>query len=879
MNEKTDITIKGLHCVDCVKKVEQGLSSCPGVGTLNLSISTGKLHIEYDSSRITLDEIHAKIKSLGHEVLEEEIEEEENLFSLENRGFVFTVISGIAFFSGLLLEHVPGRFVSNPLLLEPAYFYDIHLSGVIFFIAMTFGGFHRFKSAISGLRNGVFVIDSLMLIGAIGAVLIGEFAEGGAVLFLFALAELLENYSVDRSRRSLRELVGLKPGTIFLKKDDDLVEVAADEVKVGDIALVRPGERIGVDGEVVKGSSTVNQAPITGESMPIDKDPGDTVFAGTINQDGRLEIQVEKEAKDSALARIIQMVESAEEHKAETERFVDRFSKYFTPSVVIMAIMVASVPPFLLGQSFETWFYKALLLLLISCPCALALSTPISIVSGITSGARQGILFKGGAHLERLEEIGTFAFDKTGTLTEGKPAVTDVVPLNGYSRSEILSIAASLESLSKHPLGKAIVEQADREQVTKEEVTELLEKAGKGIEGVIHQERYIVGSERLFESHALKVLEAEEEEGKGEKRKEEEVGEKDEENDGGSQLSRLEDQAKTAVIVGKPGEIMGVIGIADRIRDGAKEMVRDLRELGIARIVMVTGDNERTGRAVAREIGIDDYYAELLPEDKVAVIEKLKKTSPPVGVAMVGDGVNDAPALVTADLGIAMGAAGSDTALEVADIALMDEELSKIPVLLSLGRKTMSVIKQNIVFAIGVKLIFAILVFPGYVTLWMAVAVGDMGVSLGVIANALRLTSRDKDQSFENVQVRDYSKETDKEAMKTNVGSCDSPVCTDGCCSGEMEGGRGEKEKEEQMEDKEGQANAGVHTCHDACCGEPLTEKVRDEENEGEEQVGEKVEKEIEGRIEEMEEKKEHMEEKVEKEAGGCGCGCSHDHE
>jgi len=839
MTEKTEITIKGLHCVDCVKKVEKGLSSPHGVRDLHLNFTTGKLNIEYESSETSLDEIYAKIRSLGHEVLEEEMEEEENLFTLSNGRFVLTLISGISLFTGLLLEHVLEQFVTDPLLFESVYFYDIHASGILFFIAMLSGGYLSLRNAIVGLMNKVFVIDSLMLIGAIGAVLLGEFSEGGAVLFLFSLAGLLEDYSVDRSRRSLRELVGLKPGAVFLKKNGGIEEVSADEVRVGDIALVRPGERIGVDGIVVEGCSMVNQAPITGESMPLDKDPGDRVFTGTINQDGRLEIRVEKEAKDSALARIIQMVESAEEHKAETERFVNRFSKYFTPSVVIMAIFVATVPALLLGQSFGDWFYKALLLLIISCPCALAISTPISIVSGITNGAKKGILFKGGAHLEKLERIDTFAFDKTGTLTEGKPAVTDVIPLNGHTRTEIITTAASLESLSKHPLGNAIVELAHQERMTMEPVTDLHEKTGKGIEGMIHGERFMVGSSRLFQPSALNTLE--------------------EPDNGGSVLSRLEDQAKTAVIVGRPGEVMGVIGITDRIRNGAKKMVQNLRELGIIHIVMVTGDNERTGRAVAREVGIDEYYTELLPEAKVEVIEKLMQRSSmststtgqnrekgkkqerrESGVAMVGDGVNDAPALVTADIGIAMGAAGSDTALEVADIALMDEELSKLPTLLTLGRKTMAIIKQNIVLAIGVKLLFAILVFPGYVTLWMAVAIGDMGVSLAVISNALRLTRSDKDPGSEMVKEsadREFARETDIEHSGVAggiTGACSESVCTAGCCGGD-ENGEKEHPERDQVEQslaaqsQEEHRQEGVHghvgeevkgdECHDACCG------------------------------------------------------------
>ena len=850
MMEKADISIKGLHCVDCVTKVERGLSSSPGVLDVNLNFTSGKLHVEYDSSQITLNGIHARIRSLGHEVLDEEMEGVGSVFTLKNRVFVFTVISGCALFAGLLLEHALDRFVTDPAIMGSDAFHDIRLSGFLSIAAMVFGGFHISRSAISGLRNKVFVIDSLMITGAVGAVLLGELAEGGAVLFLFSLAGLLENYSVDRSRRSLRELVGLKPGSVVVKREGELREVLVEEVRIGDVAVVRPGERIGVDGIVSDGCSSVNQAPITGESMPVEKDSGHRVFAGTMNLDGRLEIRVDKDATDSALARIIQMVESAEEHKAETERFVDRFSKYFTPSVIVMAVFVATVPALLLDQPFEDWFYKALLLLIISCPCALALSTPISIVSGITTGAKHGILFKGGVYLEKLEEIDTFAFDKTGTLTEGRPSVTDVIPLNGHSREEVLSMAASLESLSKHPLGTAIVSTAGEERVKLEPVTDLKEIPGKGIEGTVHGEQIIVGSSRLFDKESLRIS------GDGES--------------GVDVLSRLEDQAKTAVIVGGPEKIMGVIGISDRIRVEAREMVKDLREQGIGRIVMITGDNERTAHAVAREIGIREYHAELLPGEKVELIERLKgirgsdeegsemggkpagdlnlKTRVKIslrkrlkislrkrlkirllmnkktqgGVAMVGDGVNDAPALVTADLGIAMGVAGSDTAMEVADIALMDEDLSRLPELLSLGRRTMSVIRQNIVLAIGVKLVFAILVFPGLVTLWMAVAIGDMGVSLAVIANALRLTrSENGGEGNLGIDGRSSGKTKEKGGSVKGAddhGMCDASAsgsisaCSEGCCGGDgrKDGGTGTEDGESVPMKDSG--------CDDDCC-------------------------------------------------------------
>jgi Cd2+/Zn2+-exporting ATPase len=705
MIEKKELRIKGLHCADCVDKIEKTMKPIKGIHYIKLSFATSKMEVQYEPKNISLDEIHSKIKSLGYDILEEEMEEEK-IISLENFEFLFAIISGAALFSGLLVSFL----TSDPMIFK--FYYDILLSDIIFTVAIVFGGYYVSKRAISGLLNRTFVIDSLMIIGALGAVLIDAFAEGAAVLFLFSIAELLEDYSVERSRRSFKELVNLTPKVASVKRGEIYVQIPIDEIKIGDIVLVKSGERIGVDGLVITGHSSVDQAPITGESLPVSKKVGDSVFTGTINQEGRLEVKAQKEAKDSTLAKIVELVESAEDEKAETERFIDRFARYYTPSVVVFAVCVAVIPPFIFQQSFEVWFYKALLLLLISCPCALALSTPISIVSGITSGAKNGALFKGGVYIEKLAKIDTFAFDKTGTLTEGKPVVTDVITFNDHSRKELLSIASSLECLSEHPLGKAIVELAEKEGLPMECVEDFTAITGKGVTGRIDAHNYIVGSMKLFDPKVISEIDG--------------------------TLTKLEDEAKTIVIIGKRDEVAGVIGISDKIRSDSKAMIESLHKSGIKRTVMITGDNKRTAKAVASKIGIDEYYAELLPEQKVSILKKIGGGNKKV--AMVGDGVNDAPALATADLGIAMGVAGSDTALEVADIALMNDDLSKVPYLLKLGKKTMAVVKQNIIMAIGIKLLFAILVFPGLVTLWMAVAIGDMGVSLGVIFNALRLS-------------------------------------------------------------------------------------------------------------------------------------------
>lgn len=698
--------IKLLHCASCAGNIEENMLAVDGIKDIKINYTSGTLKVWYDPSKLNLTSIKAKLDKLGLQILESEVESGK-IVSIKNREFVFALISGIALFTGLGFLFL----TSDPVVLD--LYYRFNISELFFAAAMIFGGYHVAKSSIKGLLNKRFVIDSLMLIGAAGAVLIGEFAEGAAVLFLFSLAELLEDYSVERSRNSLRELLDLTPKTVRKKKGKSFHKVPVDEVEVDDIIRVKPGERIGADGVCVLGESSVNQAPITGEFMPVSKCAGDDVFAGTINQHGLMDVKVTRSAKDSTLAKIIALVEAAEEQKAPTERFIDRFAKYYTPAVLLLAVSVVVIPVGIFKLSFDVWFYKALLLLLISCPCALALSTPIAMASGITSGARNGVLFKGGVNLEKLARVDTFAFDKTGTLTEGRPAVTESIHGRFASKKELIGIAAGLEKHSSHPLGKAVVELAIEKKIKPKGVKEFKSIPGKGIKGRIGNKTYFAGSKLLFDSKTLSGWE--------------------------KTISRLESTGQTLVIVGMKSNIIGVIGISDKIRDGADQAVKDLGRLGIKRTVMITGDNKGTARSVAEKIGIDEYHGELLPGQKVEFVRKMvngKRT-----VAMVGDGINDAPALASAELGIAMGAAGSDTAMEVADIALMDDDIRKVPYLVSLGRKTMEVVKQNIALAIGIKLLFAILVFPGLVTLWMAVAIGDMGVSLGVILNAFRLST------------------------------------------------------------------------------------------------------------------------------------------
>ena len=541
MIKNSSIKIEGLHCADCVHKIEKSLSKSRGVHNLHLSFATGQLNVTYDPKQVSLPQLRKKVEDLGYEVLEYEVANN-RLVSIHNTRFVSITLSGIVFTLGLLF------LFSNINPRIPVLGYQFLMSDLLFVAAMVFGGYYVLKQAIGELLAREFAIEFLMVVAAVGAVLIGALPEAAAILFLFSVAELLESYAVERSRRSINSLISLTPKTVRLRKGARIVEVPVGRVRPTDVAVVRSGQYIGVDGTVLKGSSTVDQATITGEAMPVTKKAGDTVFAGTLNQEGTLDIKVTKRARDTTLAKIIKLVESAESNKAPTERFVDRFAKYYTPAVLLLAVMVVLVPTFIFHQPIEVWFYKALLLILISCPCALAISTPVAIVSAITSGAKNGVLFKGGVHIEDAAKLDTIAFDKTGTLTTGKPVVTDIVPLKGHSKKALLQLAASLECLSKHPLGDALVKHAEKYGVHTECVDEFKTVVGKGVHGSINGTTYYVGGKSLFDKKAVKGLD--------------------------KYFSRLALEAKTVVLIGTKNEIIGIIAFADQVRETGKAMVK-----------------------------------------------------------------------------------------------------------------------------------------------------------------------------------------------------------------------------------------------------------------------------------------------------------------
>jgi Cd2+/Zn2+-exporting ATPase len=564
--------------------------------------------------------------------------------------------------------------------------------------------------AARGLRPDM---NLLMTVAVAGAVAIGEWFEAATVAFLFALSLALESWSVARARRAIAALLDLAPPVVRLARaDGSEADVPVVEVRPGDRFIVPAGERIALDGRVVAGTSAVNQAPITGESVPVEKEPGAEVFAGAINGEGTLTVEATKAAHDTMLARIIHMVEEAHARRAPSEQWVERFARVYTPAVMALALLVFLGPPLALGGAWEDWFYRALILLVIACPCALVISTPVSIVAALASSACAGVLVKGGAYIELPARLKAIAMDKTGTVTRAEPAVTEVIPFGNHTEAELLSRAAALEARSTHPLARAILRHAEQKRVAPAPAADVQVLPGKGLTGIFGGEAFWLGSHRY-------------------------VAERGQDNPEVARRARdLEADGKTVIAVGNPRHVCGLIAVADTIRPEARQIVRQLHAAGVAKVVMLTGDNRTTADAIARDLGIDEVHAELLPEDKVKKVEELVAR---YGiVAMVGDGVNDAPALARASLGIAMGAIGSDAAIETADVALMTDDISKLPWLVRHAKRTLATIRQNIVFSLGVKAAFMVLTFAGFATLWGAIA-ADVGASLLVVANALRL--------------------------------------------------------------------------------------------------------------------------------------------
>jgi Cd2+/Zn2+-exporting ATPase len=693
-------SIPDMDCPEEYKPIHAKLSSLPGVYDVIPDYVARTLRVIHDAGKVHTDTICETIERTGFEARFVERGQAPPSSPVRRRKLVMTVVSGIFFGAGLLLWAFG----------SPAAY--SRYSTVLYLAAILSGGAYIARGAFYSARNLSFDMNFLMTVAVIGASAIGEWAEGAATVFLFSIALLLESYSMERATNAIRSLMNLAPETAALVTGEGEKEVPVEDVAIDQTVMVRPGEKVPMDGLVIGGASEVDQSPITGESAPVRKELGSKVFAGTYNRQGVLEIKVTREAGDSTLSRIVSLVEEAQGKRAATQTFIDRFASIYTPVVILLSIATCLIPWLVLDLEFRVWLHRALVILVISCPCALVISTPVTMVCALGQAARNGVLIKGGVHLETLAYLDTVVFDKTGTLTTGEPSISELIPLGDITEEEILGAAFAVEAGSEHHLARAIVAEAGRRGINSAPAMDFEAVPGMGASGMIDGRRWFVGSVRMLEEQGI-------------------VSEKSREA-----VRKIESEGKTAVLVGSEEGSVGVIAVSDTIRPGALRALKRLRTFGVRDMVMLTGDNEGAAKLVASELGIEKYEAGLLPQDKVAVVEALVASSKKV--AMVGDGVNDAPALAASNLGVAMGAEGSDTALETADVALMADDLTKLAYAVRTGRRATGIIRQNILMAVSLKIAFLFLASVGFANLWMAVA-ADMGASLAVIFNGMRV--------------------------------------------------------------------------------------------------------------------------------------------
>lgn len=691
----TVLQVSGITCLDCAAKFERAVKSLPGVEHASLNTMTGRLTIAGTADL-------AAIRRLGRD-------ENYTITPLTPSPAAAAplpkprwelrraVLSGVALAAAFVVEKCGG----SGMVYLPLYI-----------AAMVLGGWGNFRQAAGALPRLNFNMSVLMSMAIIGAVAIGRYEEGASVAFLYAISEMLEGWTMAKGRHAVSQLLDMAPPTARLRRGDDEVEVPVADVAVDDIMIVRPGEKIPLDGVIVSGESAVNEAAITGEAIPAEKGPGMSLYAGTLNTVGALTVRVTKLAQDTTIAKIIHMVEEAQSRRAPSQVFIEKFAAVYTPLVMALAVGIVFIPPLTLGQAWAPWIYRGLALLVVACPCALVVSTPVAIVSAVSTAARNGVLIKGGVYLEAAGSLNAMAFDKTGTLTTGEPAVTDIIPLGDMSADQLLAMAAGLEGRSEHPLAAAIVRAARERGLSFAPAQDFTALTGRGGRGTVAGQVTYIGSPRLF--HELAV----------------DTGPMREE------IARLEGQGKTVLLVGTPSACAGLIALADTVRASSAAAIAALKRVGVRNTVMLTGDNAATARVIAARVGVDDYRAALLPQDKVTALEELLHKFG--RVAMVGDGVNDAPALARATVGIAMGGAGTDTALETADIVLMADDLRMLPFTIRLSRYALHIIRQNIGLAIVIKLLAVLAVFPGWLTLWLAI-MADMGASILVTLNSLRL--------------------------------------------------------------------------------------------------------------------------------------------
>ncbi|UJF25507.1 heavy metal translocating P-type ATPase [Planococcus sp. 107-1] len=697
MSENQNVyQLQNLSCTNCAAKFEKNIREIPTVEDVKLNFGASKITVAGEAS---IEQLEQAGSFDGIRVYPEKqrITETKEPFwkKRENQ----TTLVSLLF---LILGYASSIQVGEE-----------HVATIgLFALAILIGGFSLFKEGLGNLVRLQFDMATLMTIAVIGAAIIGEWGEGAVVVFLFAVSEALETYSMDKARNSIRSLMDIAPNTATIKRGSQELEVDVDDIRIGDIMIIKPGQKLAMDGEVAKGTSSINQAAITGESVPVHKVIGDEVFAGTLNEEGALEVRVTKRSEDTTIAKIIHLVEEAQAERAPSQQFVDKFAKYYTPAILVISLLVAVLPPLLLGGVWNEWVYRGLAVLVVGCPCALVISTPVAIVTAIGNAARNGVLIKGGIHLEETGRLNVIAFDKTGTLTQGTPEVTNIVSLSKMSTEEILATAASIEKLSQHPLASAILRKAENSDVDLVEVENFQSITGKGAKAEIDGEVFYIGSPNLF-AETLKVS-----------------------ADIEKEVETLQAAGKTVMLLGSGSEIKGYIAVADQIRPSSSTIIQKLYDLGIQKTIMLTGDNQLAASAIGNQLNLSDVKSDLMPENKLAAIKSLREQFGKV--AMVGDGVNDAPALASSTVGIAMGGAGTDTALETADIALMADDLDKLPYTIGLSRKTLTIIYQNVAFALGLKVLALLLIIPGWLTLWMAIF-ADMGATLIVVLNSLRL--------------------------------------------------------------------------------------------------------------------------------------------
>lgn len=711
------LKVSGLCCPDSAKDVQKAVSSIPGVQNAEVNFNSEKLTAIYNNNQVSIEQINKVLTQIGHPgaLEKKEVVDKVNAVPSNNANKAKAVP----------LINPWWKEPRNVLLAISAFITIITLiaewthiglpetwAKSLYGTAVIIGGIFPTKKGLISLRHGRLTINTLLVIGAIGAIYLGLWEEAALLVVIFSLGEVLESYAVDKARGSIQALISLAPQEATVLRNGEELRIPVEQVNVDEIVLVRPGEKVSVDGVVVSGTSAIDQSSITGESIPVEKHIGDEVYASTLNGRGALEIKVTKLAENSTLSKIVELVENAQMKKGTAQNFSERFGAIYTPLMFVLTIIMAVVPPIFFGQPFDAWLYRALVVLVVSCSCSLILSVPIAIVAGVGNAAKNGVLVKGGIHMENAGKIQVVAFDKTGTLTTGKPSVTDVVSLVGISEEELLKIAGTLEARSEHPLADAILKLISEKGLELGAIDEFSSITGRGAKGIIDGETYYIGNPRLFKEIQVSV------EGYT------------------KQIKHLQDEGKTVILVGNPNQILGMIAVSDQPKNNAKKAISQLKKMGIKKVVMLTGDNKVTGEAIGRKIGVDEVKAELLPEDKISAIQALQDDHNVV--AMVGDGVNDAPALAQADVGVSMGVAGTDVALETADIALMADDLDQLVYMVKISRKTVSVIKQNIVFSLAIVAFLVITALFGWMPLTTGLILNE-GSALVIIANGVRL--------------------------------------------------------------------------------------------------------------------------------------------